>query len=405
MKNIYTIFILLSVVASSLMGHEKEIVRVPGLFFTPLPQTLAQEAAFKIVKKLIIDPTYKESVNPDLIPVDLKDTLAVAHLLDCLRKLYAYDQLKDIKHSTLVTIAYNTSYVDSLLNQRAVFENNMRLCLPTERPALEQSMQMIANKLANVQCVKDNLLPILSDERLSYLFLLALNDQQIAQLLFKSQKVVIADTINSFIDLLVYNDKRFVVKKLLSHAELRKIVASRLIQLYLLDDECRTITSCYGTEISDAQFIDTLHELLLDFFKSASSLDFEYSDLGNVLLSTFITNMPSLQDDYKELLNSLIDHIKNPLFIFSRGESAIPYEYWLFEYLHKDPDLFTDKMNEILYFIGKGLTLDALEEPIKPEDNFVMQRAKRNFAQLKLSNPDLIKQFYDAQQQHREQKR
>lgn len=406
MKTTLATFVLLSFTICSVLAHEKEITRKPGLFYTPRPGTLVQEAAFSVIKKTILDDVYKKTVNPDLLPIDIKDTIAIADALSCMQKLNSFQEFAHREDDNLVILAYNQSYVNQLTTNLNAYEKQVRTCLNAEnQKTILQNMQLITHKISYLHCVKDAISRILSDENLSYLLLRALNDRNIAHAVFGDNNDAIKNIINSFVDLLILKDKSYIVKKLLSYPELRKLVISRLIELYLLDDEFVLVTNAYTDEIYDSDFVDTLHDLLLDFFKTVSSADLVTDKLGNYILTTFVTHMPYLTDDYKELLNSLFDHLQDPTFTFGQGHTSIPYEFWLFEYLHNDPDLFNNKIKEIIYFLEKGLTLEALKMPITAQDNFVIQRAKRNYELLKQREPAVIKKFAEAQHRYQERKK
>lgn len=65
---------------------------------------------------------------------------------------------------------------------------------------------------------------ILPNAQLAYLFLVTLNDVDIATTLFENNQKVIKNMVNSFIDVLVIKGEVTILKKLLQHQDLTKLV-------------------------------------------------------------------------------------------------------------------------------------------------------------------------------------
>lgn len=119
-------------------------------------------------------------------------------------------------------------------------------------------------------------------------------------------------------------------------------------------------------------------------------------------MTQLLNEIPFINDDYKEILDSLFKRNLTPNIMYQQYDLKIPY--WLFEFFSNDPDYINNRINEIIYFIENGLDIDLLEIPIGVDDNEIIRRAKNNYARLRQQRPEVIKKFEAAQQKYQQKK-
>lgn len=387
-------------------GLEKQIAKKPGIFFTARPTTLVEESSFQLIKNLVLNEEYRQSFNQENLPIELRSSFAIVNTVRCLAELFPYEELQNIEEGDILSLAFNKSYVDNLKSDIAGYKEQLLSTSTQEKKEeLECDIKLYSDELNYLFCVKENLELIINNAQLAYLFLLTLNEVTIASL-FENNQVVIKDMVNSFIDLLVIKEKIAILKSLLTHNELTKLLLEQLLKIYLIDSKYIELTDHYSEEIINHEFVTSLHNLLIEFFTTIpdEQLTANNNELGHFIMTQLLNEIPFINDDYKEILDSLFKRNLTPNIMFLQGSLKIPYAYWLFEFFNNDPDFINNRIDEIIYFIEHGLSIDMLELPIEANDDNTVRRAKNNYARLRQERPEVIKKFESAQQEYRQKR-
>lgn len=378
-----------------------------GVLFNVLP-TLEQTVQLSLIKRIVLGNEDISEIRQEYLPNYIKGINDVAYLIRCLSDFNTIESIKNVEEQldidgiNIFNIAYHELYNTALTYDMKEAKLNSINCENAQEAQRYYAMsELYKLKLAYMQCIRASSSAIIEDSNLAYLFILALNDLQIANL-FKNDDELIENLFHTFIDLLLIKGKKQIITSLLIKRDLTETLLEYLIEINFSESFYSSIIDVYQTEVIDDNFLSAPNELLITFFNEVPHYQLTENDnaLGNFIMEMILPATPYFNDKNTQLLNSLFARGLMPNILVG----GMPYIYWLFQanLAQYDKDELKNKIEDIIYLIENGLDYGLIEQSITASDSQEIIKAKTNYAALKSARPDLIdklQQAYNSYQQ------
>lgn len=404
----YILFILLSlsygVAAHESSSGEEEYT---GVLFSVFP-SLEQAVQLSLIKRIVLQQQDLPELRHEYLPNYIKGITHVAYLITCLSELHKIENIKNVEERidlddvNIFNLAYNNDYYNALdYDLREAKLNSINCPNELEGKRFHQKAEVYKLKQDYLACIKANSTAIIDDSALAYLFILALNDLQIANI-FNNNDELIENIFHSFIDLLLIKGKKNILNNLLFKNDLTYTLLEYLLEINFSETFYATTNDVYQTEITDTNFLLSLHDILITFFKEIPDSRLMENELGTFIMETVLPKIPYFNDENKQLLNSLFERGLTPNIVYG----DMPYMYWLLSanLMAFHADQLRDQADVITYLIENGLDYNLIEQPILATDTPYARAAKTNYARLKAQYPEIIKQFEQAHQDYQQKK-